>query len=276
MTDSTHLPSLFVSHGSPMLAVEPGRTGPLLAGIGATLPTPRAIVVLSPHWETVTARVGNQQKPRVIHDFGGFPQALYQLDYPASGAPALAEHVARLLRDGGVEAGTDGGWGLDHGTWVPLRYLYPQADVPVVQLSLQPHMPPDYHFRVGQLLAPLAKEGILLVGSGSFTHNLRELRRNDPDAPDAPHTAEFLQWFLERMRAGDLEGLFGYRTTAPHAVRTHPSDEHLLTLFFAMGAADDWTRFVHLDSGSTYHSLRMDAFAFGSASTLLAQLPAAA
>ncbi|NUU02955.1 dioxygenase family protein [Herbaspirillum robiniae] len=271
-----HLPSLFVSHGSPMLAVEPGRTGPLLAGIGSTLPRPKAIVVVSPHWETTTARVGNLLKQQVIHDFGGFPQALYQLDYPAPGAPALAEHVARLLRDGGVEAGADGSWGLDHGTWVPMRYLYPQADVPVIQLSLQSHMPPDYHFRVGQLLAPLAREGILLVGSGSFTHNLRELRRNDPDAPDAPHTVEFLHWFLERMRAGDLQGLFGYRTTAPHAVRTHPSDEHLLTLFFAMGAADDWTQFVHLDSGSTYHSLRMDAFAFGSASTLLAQLPAAA
>ena len=276
MSDSLQLPSLFVSHGSPMLAVEPGRTGPLLSDIGITLPRPKAIVVVSPHWETVTARVGNQPKPPVIHDFGGFPQALYQLDYPAPGQPALAEHVARLLRDGGVEAGADGSWGLDHGAWVPLRYLYPLADVPVIQLSLQPHMPPEYHYRIGRLLAPLGKEGILLVGSGSFTHNLRELRRNDPETTDAPHTMEFLHWFLDRMQAGDLEGLLGYRSTAPHAVRTHPSDEHLLTLFFAMGAADDWRQFVHLDSGSTYHSLRMDAFAFGTASKLLAQLPAAA
>ncbi|EJN07899.1 dioxygenase [Herbaspirillum sp. YR522] len=270
------LPSLFVSHGSPMMAVEPGRTGPLLAKVGATLPQPEAVVMLSPHWETMSARVGNQLKPQVIHDFGGFPAALYQLDYPAPGAPALAEHVARLLRDGGIEASTDGSWGLDHGAWVPMRYLYPQADVPTIQLSLQSHMPPDYHFRVGQLLAPLAREGILLVGSGSFTHNLRELQRNDPHAPDAPHTVEFLHWFLERMRAGDLQALFGYRTTAPHAIRTHPSDEHLLSLFFAMGAADDWTQFVHLDTGSTYHSLRMDAFAFGSHARLLEQLPAAA
>ncbi|MCO4858936.1 dioxygenase [Herbaspirillum sp. WGmk3] len=274
--DSLPLPSLFVSHGSPMLAVEPGRTGPLLASIGATLPRPRGIVMVSPHWETFTPRVGNQAKPRVIHDFGGFPQELYELDYPAPGAPALAEHVAQRLRDGGLPANTDGGWGLDHGAWVPLRYLYPQADVPVIQLSLQSQQPPEYHYQVGRLLAPLAKEGILLIGSGSFTHNLRELRRNEIEGGDAPHTLEFLRWFLDRMQAGDLQALFGYRTTAPHAVRTHPSDEHLLSLFFAMGAADDWTQLVHLDSGSTYHSLRMDAFAFGTGARLLAQLPAAA
>jgi len=276
MSDTSPLPSLFVSHGSPMLAVQPGRTGPLLAGIGSNLPRPRAIVVVSPHWETMSARVGNLLKQPVIHDFGGFPPDLYQLDYPAPGAPALAEHVARRLRDGGVEAHTDGSWGLDHGAWVPLRYLYPQADVPVIQLSLQSHQPPEYHFRVGQLLASLGTEGILLVGSGSFTHNLREMRRDDPAMPEAPHTAEFLHWFLDRMQAGDLEALFGYRATAPHAVRTHPTDEHLLTLFFAMGAADDWRQFVHLDSGSTYHSLRMDAFAFGSQSALLRRLPEAA
>ncbi|WP_252717138.1 dioxygenase family protein, partial [Herbaspirillum sp. B65] len=134
-------------------------------------------------------------------------------------------------RDGALPAHTMGGWGLDHGAWVPLRYLYPQADVPVIQLSLQSQQPPAYHFQVGQLLAPLAKEGILLIGSGSFTHNLRELRRTDSALGDAPHTLEFLQWFLDQMQAGDLQALFGYRTTAPHAVRTHPSDEHLLSLF---------------------------------------------
>ncbi|MFL9924435.1 class III extradiol ring-cleavage dioxygenase [Herbaspirillum lusitanum] len=270
------LPSLFVSHGSPMLALEPGKTGAILSAIGAALPKPKAILMVSPHWETVSARVGNLQKQRVIHDFGGFPQPLYELDYPAAGSPPLAEHVARILRDGGVDAGTDGSWGLDHGAWVPLRYLYPHADVPVVQLSLQPHQPPAYHYQIGRLLAPLAREGILLIGSGSFTHNLRELQRSDPTGPVAPHTLEFLHWFLDHLQSGDLESLLAYRSLAPHAVRTHPTDEHLLSLFFAMGAADDWKRFVHLDSGSTYHSLRMDAFAFGSQADLLAKLPAAA
>jgi len=273
---STALPSLFVSHGSPTLAVEPGRTGPLLRSVGARLPSPKAILVMSAHWETVTPRAGNLTKQRVIHDFGGFPRELYELDYPAAGSPELAERVIGILRSDGLDAKTDDGWGLDHGAWVPLRYLYPNADIPVVQLSLQPHQPPAYHYRIGQLLAPLAKEGILLVGSGSFTHNLRELHRDDPDAEEAPYTIEFLQWFRTQMQAGNLEALLDYRDSAPHSLRAHPTDEHLLSLFFAMGAADDWTQSVHLDSGSTYHSLRMDAFSFGSASLTLADLTAAA
>lgn len=273
---SVTLPSLFISHGSPMLAVDPGRTGPVLRRIGETLPQPKAIVVMSPHWETRTPRVGNLQKQQIIHDFGGFPQALYELDYPASGAPALAERISGMLRDAGLSAQTDANWGLDHGAWVPLRYLYPQADIPVLQLSMQSHQPPLYHYQIGQLLAPLAHEGILLVGSGSFTHNLRELQRSAPGAETAPHTLEFLQWFLDKMQAGDLEAMFNYRHSAPHAVRTHPSDEHLLTLFFAMGAADDWTRLVHFDSGTTYHSLRMDSFAFGSTAALLDDVALAA
>jgi len=273
----THpLPSLFISHGSPMLAVEPGLTGPLLREIGTRLPRPQAILVVSPHWSTQTPRLGNLLKQRVIHDFGGFPPELYELDYPASGAPELAERVAGLLRANGLPAQTDDGWGLDHGAWVPLRYLYPHADIPVLQLSLQPHQAPAYHYRIGQLLAPLAKEGILLIGSGSFTHNLRELQRSASDAETAPHALEFLQWFLTQMHAGNLQALLDYRSLAPHAVRNHPTDEHLLALFFAMGAADDWTQLQHLDSGSTYHSLRMDAFAFGSGAALLTDLPAAA
>jgi len=270
------LPALFISHGSPMLAVEPGRTGPLLREIGAALPRPQAILVVSPHWSTPTPRLGNLIKQSVIHDFGGFPAELYELDYPANGAPDLAERVAALLRANGLPAQTDDGWGLDHGAWVPLRYLYPHADIPVLQLSLQRHQAPAYHYRIGQLLAPLAQEGILLIGSGSFTHNLRELQRDTAGIETAPHALEFLQWFLTQMRAGDLQALLDYRSLAPHAVRNHPTDEHLLPLFFAMGAADDWTQLLHLDSGSTYHSLRMDAFAFGSRAALLANLPTAA
>ena len=272
---SLALPSLFLSHGSPMLAVEPGLTGPLLAQIGQRLPRPEAIVVVSPHWSSQTPRTGHLHKQHVIHDFGGFPAPLYALDYPAGGAPQLAARIAALLRDAGLPAQTDDDWGLDHGAWVPLRYVYPQADIPVLQLSLQAHQPPAYHYRIGQLLAPLAQEGILLIGSGSFTHNLGEIRRHSASTDAAPYTLEFLQWFLEQMQAGRLQALLDYRSLAPHAVRAHPSDEHLLTLFFAMGAADDWTRLVHLDSGSTYHSLRMDAFAFGNAAALLADLPGA-
>lgn len=276
----TALPSLFVSHGSPMLALEPGKTGPLLRSIGARLPRPKTILIMSPHWETRTPRIGHRLKPSIRHDFSGFPSALYALDYPALGAPHLAERVTDWLREAGLDTQTDDDWGLDHGSWVPLRYLYPHADVPVVQLSLQSHQPPAYHYRIGQLLAPLAHEGILLIGSGSFTHNLQELRPSAIQIGDEPesavHTTEFLQWFLTQMQSGNLTALLDYRHLAPHAVRAHPTDEHLLSLFFAMGASDDWTQSVHLDSGSTYHSLRMDAFAFGSQSSIYAGLSAAA
>ncbi len=265
----TTLASLFVSHGSPMMALEPGKTGALLRNLGVQLPRPKAILIMSPHWCTASAQVNNARKPRIIHDFGGFPEPLYALDYPATGSPELAERVATLLTAADIATATDNSWGLDHGAWVPLRYLYPEADIPVVQLSLQAHQPPAYHYRIGQLLAPLAQDNILLMGSGSFTHNLRELRPNLPDAVDPPHLTEFLQWFLQKMSGGDLEALFNYRHLAPHAVRVHPSDEHLLSLFFAMGAADEWKHFIHLDSGSTYQSLRMDAFAFGNASSAL-------
>jgi 4,5-DOPA dioxygenase extradiol len=266
------LPSLFISHGSPMMAIEPGRTGPMLTRLGLTLPRPDAILIVSPHWETAAPQLVGAARPQMIYDFGGFPQALYEIDYPASGAPALAQEVARMLRDAGLAAQVDDSWGLDHGAWVPLHYLYPQADIPVLQLSLQSHQPPSYHFRIGRLLAPLAAKNILIVGTGSFTHNLRELRRfTAPDQGDdaAPHTLEFLDWFLQRMHGGDLDALLDYRARAPHAVRVHPRHEHLLSLFLAMGAADDWTSFRHLDTGSTYHALRMDSFAFGSGAALL-------
>jgi 4,5-DOPA dioxygenase extradiol len=269
-----HLPSLFLSHGSPMMAVEPGRTGAMLAQLGQSLPRPEAILAVSPHWETAAPQLASAARPQMIYDFGGFPQALYEIDYPAPGAPALAQEIAHMLRDAGLIAQTNEDWGLDHGAWVPLHYLYPNADIPVLQLSLQARQPPAYHFRIGRLLAPLAAKNILIASTGSFTHNLRELHRGEPDAGVAPYTQEFLDWFLEQMAAGDLEALLDYRARAPHAARAHPRDEHLLPLFLAMGAADDWTRFRHFDTGSTYHVLRMDSFAFGHAAALLQNVAA--
>ncbi|MBN9117410.1 MAG: dioxygenase, partial [Pandoraea sp.] len=161
------LPTLFVSHGSPLLAVDPGRTGPLLTALGRAVPRPREILVISPHWSTPALRVGSLAQQRTIHDFGGFPRELYALEYPAAGAPALAERTVQMLRDAGLPATTDGQWGLDHGAWVPLRYLYPDADVPVTQLSLQRHERPEQQYRLGQHLAPLAQDGTLILASGS-------------------------------------------------------------------------------------------------------------
>ncbi|UVA78779.1 dioxygenase family protein [Pandoraea commovens] len=274
------LPTLFVSHGSPLLAVEPGRTGPLLTALGRAVPRPKEILLISPHWSTPTPRVGNLAQQRTIHDFGGFPRELYELKYPAPGAPALAERTVQMLKDVGLPAVTDDQWGLDHGAWVPLSYLYPDADVPVTQLSLQRHMRPEYQYQIGQTLAPLAREGVLIVASGSFTHNLHEVFRAPGGAreaaPEAPYVAEFSTWFTERLAAMDLDALFDYRARAPHAERAHPTDEHLLPIYVALGAADDPARQTHFDTGSTYGALRMDAFAFGSAAPSLAEVGALA
>lgn len=264
-------PSLFVSHGSPMLAVEPGRTGVLLQKIGQALPKPKAILMVSAHWTTGSPKIVASPIPRIIHDFGGFPQKLYELDYPANGDVSLAKRVIDLLADQGVAVQEDYTWGLDHGAWVPLRYVYPDADVPVVQLSLQSKQSPAYQYQMGQLLAPLAAEGILIMGSGSFTHNLREIQMTKSDE-SAPYTLEFLHWFLEHMQMGDLDALLDYRARAPYAKEAHPYNEHLLPLFVMMGACDDWMKFAHLDSGATYGVLRMDAFAFGNASSLLSDI----
>lgn len=268
------LPSLFVSHGSPLLAVDPGRTGPLLTALGKAVPRPREILVISPHWSTPTPRVGSQAHQRTIHDFGGFPRELYELQYPAEGAPTLAERVVTMLHDAGAtQAATDDQWGLDHGAWVPLRYLYPDADIPVTQLSLQRHMPPEYHYRIGQVLAPLADEGVLILASGSFTHNLHEVfRAPADDQQEAPYLREFVSWFIEHLAEPDLPALFDYRARAPHAARAHPSDEHLLPLYVALGAADNANKQTHFDTGTTFGVLRMDAFAFGNAAPSLAEV----
>ncbi|AKJ68968.1 hypothetical protein PATSB16_31560 [Pandoraea thiooxydans] len=268
------LPTLFVSHGAPTLAIEPGRTGALLSLLGQRLPRPEAILLISPHWATPQPSVGSLITPTVMHDFSGFPRELYRLDYPAQGSPALAHRTVDALREAGIAATIDPQRGLDHGAWVPLRYLFPEADVPVTQLSLQPHQAPDYHYRVGQALSPLARDGVLVIGSGSFTHNLRELRVQQDRMPGARYVDEFAQWFAERMAAGDLPALLDYRAHAPYAVRAHPGDDHLLPLFIAMGASDDWTLQAHFDTGTTYDVLRMDAFAFGSAALALREIEA--
>src|SRR6476646_8602755 len=172
------LPTLFLSHGSPMHAVSPGVVGDAWATLGHRIARPDAIVIASAHWETSIPMVTGNPKPETIHDFGGFPRELYALRYPAPGAPDLAARVVMLLKEAGVTAGVDGCRGLDHGAWVPLRWMYPDADVPVTQLSVQPELGTAHHLRLGQALAALADEGVLIIGSGHMTHNLRDWMAN--------------------------------------------------------------------------------------------------
>lgn len=253
-------PSLFISHGSPMFALEPGQLGPNLRAIGQSLHGIAAVLVVSPHWQTRGVRVGSSAAPETIHDFGGFPPPLYQLQYPAPGAPTLAQDAAQLLAQAGFNVALDEHRGLDHGAWVPLRYLFPDADVSVFQVSLPHDIDAAGALRLGQALAPLRERGVLVVGSGSLTHNLYEFRQT---IRDPQYAQQFVDWVRAAVAARDVAALVDYRRGAPHAERAHPTEEHYLPLLVAMGASagSDAARLV--EGGMTYGVLSMDSFAFG-------------
>lgn len=216
------LPSLFISHGSPMLALEPGASGPALKRLAAELERPKAIVVVSAHWESRELLVSSSPQPDTWHDFGGFPAALYAVQYPAPGDPALAQHVSELLCAAGMPARLDPQRPFDHGTWVPLSLMYPKADIPVVQVSLPTQLGPKLQELVGAALASLREQNILLIGSGSITHNLGELDwRAGPESIE-PWALAFRNWMIEKLQADDTPALHDYRHQAPFAVRSHP------------------------------------------------------
>jgi 4,5-DOPA dioxygenase extradiol len=256
----SHAPSLFISHGSPMFAIEPGLLGPNLERIGASLSSLTAIVVVSPHWQTRSVRVTGASSLATIHDFGGFPAPLYALRYAARGEPQVALQIVELLQSAGFDAAMDASRGLDHGAWVPLRYLKPNGDVPVVQVSLPFDIDAAGALRLGQALAPLRERGVLVIGSGSLTHNLFEFRQhiNDPEYAQA-----FADWVADAIQRADVESLVHYRERAPHAARAHPTEEHFLPLLVALGASAAHEPRRLIAGGMTYGVLSMDSFGFG-------------
>ncbi|MCJ8206524.1 class III extradiol ring-cleavage dioxygenase [Pseudomonas sp. RGM2987] len=254
------LPSLFISHGSPMLALEPGASGPALARLAAQLPRPEAIVIVSAHWESDELLVSANPQPRTWHDFGGFPPALYAVQYPAPGNPELAAQVSALLNAARLPTRLDHQRPSDHGVWVPLSLMYPEADIPVVQVSLPSRHGPVLQTQVGQALASLREQGILMIGSGSITHNLRDLDWNAGPESIEPWAKAFRDWMVEKLAADDEAALHDYRRQAPNAVRSHPSDEHLLPLYFARGAGG---LFSVAHQGFTMGALGMDIYRFG-------------
>jgi 4,5-DOPA dioxygenase extradiol len=255
------MPTLFVSHGSPTLILEDVPARAFLATLGQQVPQPTAIVAVSAHWNTDEPAVSLAARPQTIHDFYGFPDALYRLHYDAPGAPALAERVAGLT--GAVR---DPGYGLDHGAWVPALLGWPQADIPMFQLSVQPHLSPAHHIALGRKLAPLREEGVLILGSGSATHNLRRLVRGGPAAkPDLrpePWATEFDDWLAETLEKGDEAALVDYRARAPYAREAHPTDEHFLPIHVAFGAAGAGARGRALHRSFTLGNLSMASYAF--------------
>ena len=258
---SERMPTLFLSHGSPMYAIEPGAAGRAWADLGRTLPRPRAVLMVSAHWETAVPMLSGNVQPETIHDFGGFPPELYRLAYAAPGAPGLATQSVALLKAAGIAAGVDGCRGLDHGAWVPLRWMYPDADVPVVEISLQPSLGTARHVELGRALSSLAEEGVLIVGSGHLTHNLSDWMSNPRRQEPLRYAQAFADWIGERLDARDTGALIAYRETGPEAARAHPSEEHFLPLLFAWGAADP-------DASVERHSLGFEAGALADESYL--------
>ena len=262
------LPSLFLSHGSPMMALEPSPARDFLAGLGTQLPRPRAILIVSAHHDAAyqggRATVTASPAPPTIHDFGGFPDELFAMRYPAPGDPVLAARVVDLLASNGLTVNADPDRGLDHGAWVPLSLIYPRADIPVVQLSIASNASPEWHYALGQALTPMRDDGVLLIGSGSITHNLRALfsARLPIDAAAPTWVTDFTDWIADRMAARAVDDVLHSVERAPHGADNHPTPDHILPLFVAMGAGGSPLHAEQLHHSVTYGLLAMDVYAF--------------
>ena len=256
-------PSAFVAHGSPMLGIAAGEFGVALERFAARHPRPAAIVIVSAHWEARgPVRVNAAPRPGLIYDFGGFPPALYELTYPAPGSPAVAEEALALLADAGLDAAREERRGWDHGVWIPLRLLYPDADVPVVEVSLPLPRDPETVLRMGAALAPLRARGVLLLGSGGIVHNLRLARLDSENGPVDEWARAFDRWVRERIERRDPDELARYRTLAPHADLAVPESEHFDPLLFAAGAAREGDEVEEIASGFQYSNLSLSSCAF--------------
>lgn len=271
MTTMHTFPTLFISHGSPMMAVDPGQTGAMLQRLATQLGKPRAIVMVSAHHMTLMPEVGMAPRPATIYDFSGFPEALYQINYPARGAADIGEWILQLLSDAGIAARPNPQRGLDHGAWSPMLHMYPDADIPIVPLSIQPRMDARHHFTMGRAIAALRSEGVLVIGSGNLTHNLRDISRRERDGPTTPYVAEFQAWFAQQLAMCDIDALLDWERSAPHGRRAHPADDHLLPIFVALGAGGDGAATRRLHEDVNYGVLAMDAYAFGDTGAALEQ-----
>jgi len=258
-------PVLFVSHGAPDVLLKPGASVALWQRLGVELPRPRAILVISAHWAAREPTVSTAASPDTIHDFGGFPDALYAMEYPAPGAPALAARVRELLAAAALPCAETPDRGLDHGAWIPLKAMYPQADIPVVQLALHPSAGTDWHRRIGTSLRPLRDEGVLILASGAVTHNFGWLTWGEDSKPVEAAQA-FATWLGEALARDDRPALLDYRRRSAHGAAAHPSEEHLLPLFSALGAANPGEIPLHLEPEYTYGGLAMDAYLWQDAS----------
>lgn len=256
-------PTLFVPHGAPSFALHPGAAGSAMAAMAASLPRPRAIIMVSAHWDSGVPTVGSADRLETLHDFWGFPEALYGIRYPATGSREAAEEVSKAIRAAGFPVASDPARGLDHGAWIPLRQMFPQADVAVVPLSIQSKGGPAMAWQLGRALHPLTRRGFLIIGSGNVTHNLRDYQQaHQADNGMDAYVREFSDWVADRLAVGDTAALLDYRRCSPVGARAHPSEEHLLPLFVALGAGGDAATATRFHAGIDHRVIAMDAYAF--------------
>ena len=257
-------PSLFVSHGAPNLILHNSSARDFLGSYGGEMGKPKAILIATAHFESQHPFLTADTKPEMIYDFGGFEPELYKMQYPAPGSPDLALEATALLAKAGMKAQAIAGRGYDHGTWVPLKLLYPDADIPVVQLSVQPQAGAAHHVAMGQVLAPLREQGVLVMGSGGVTHNLGEFFKGGYKADSAVPSwvSEFGDWAHDAIEAGYIDDIAHYRTRGPNAAKNHPSEEHFLPLPFAFGAGGVGAKGRRVHSSHQYGVLMMDAYVF--------------
>lgn len=261
MSAASAMPSLFVSHGSPMLTLTDCAARDFLTGLGGEIGRPKAILCISAHWEHPVAAVTGAARLETIHDFYGFPRALYEERYDVPGDPALAETIAGMLNAAGIETGVDPSRGIDHGAWVPLKLMYPEGDVPVLQLAIGQGRDTEYHRQLGAALRPLRAEGVLIVGSGAVTHNLHAFQGQPVDAPPQPWVVDFRDWVADAVTQAHWDDLLNYRARQPNGKMNHPTEEHIMPLFAAMGAGFG-TAGALLHHSYTHSILAMDAYRF--------------
>src|SRR3954469_21099214 len=254
------LPAIFVSHGAPTLPFDDVPARDFLRGLGKALGRPKAIIAISAHWDTDLPAASAPLANDTIHDFRGFPQPLYALEYPAPSDALLAREISGLLN--GLAARTDATRGLDHGAWVPLMLMYPQADIPVTQLAVQPERDTKFHFGLGEALSQLRDDGILILASGGATHNLYEFGRHRRDAPPPEWVTAFQEWLASTIESGNTSEFLDYRTIGPNGARNHPSEEHFLPIFVAAGASIPGSAGKRIHRSHSYGILAMDAYRF--------------
>lgn len=239
------LPVLFLGHGSPMNAIADNDFIRTLNLLGKELPRPEAILCISAHWMTEGSWITHMPTPKTIHDFYGFPQALFDVQYPAPGSPEIAEKIQGLIIDPEIQL-DDEMWGLDHGTWSVLKHMYPKADIPVLQLSLYMEQPVEYHMKLGKELTKLRKEGVMIVGSGNIVHNLRQINW-DENATPYPWAAEFDEWIKEKVVKRDFKAILNDALKTQAGKLSVPTLEHYLPFIYTLGATlpDDQIRFEY-------------------------------